>query len=155
MARGRSLDRVAALEDRLSLFDAEAVRAALVDAVPAAVPVTALEPIPQGWGNESWKVDSALGPLIAKIGRQWSDVAKWRASASALDLARGAGVLAPELLAFVDSARALDGRIFRVFRYIEGTTAARRRAGCSVPRARRDDATAAFDRGIGLHVATG
>ena len=123
MARGRSLDRVAALEDRLSLFDAEAVRAALVDALPAAVPVTALEPIPQGWGNESWKVDSALGPLIAKIGRQWSDVAKWRASARALDLARGAGVPVPELLEFVDSLEALDGRIFRVFRYIEGTTA--------------------------------
>ena len=32
-------------------------------------------------------------------------------------------MLAPELLAFVDSAQALDGRIFRVFRYIEGTTA--------------------------------
>jgi Ser/Thr protein kinase RdoA (MazF antagonist) len=27
------------------------------------------------------------------------------------------------MLAFVDSAQALDGRIFRVFRYIEGTTA--------------------------------
>ena len=99
------------------------MRAALVDALPAAVPVTALEPITQGWGNESWKVDCALGPLIAKVGLAWSDVAKWRASASALDLARGAGIPAPEMLAFVDSAQALDGRIFRVFRYIEGTTA--------------------------------
>ena len=105
------------------MFAAEAVRAALVDALPAAAPVTALEPIPQGWGNESWKVDSALGPLIAKVGRKWSEVAKWRASANALDLARRAGVLAPELLAFVDSVEALDGRIFRVFRYIEGRTA--------------------------------
>jgi aminoglycoside phosphotransferase (APT) family kinase protein len=105
------------------LFDPEAVRVALVDALPAAAPVTALEPIPQGWGNESWRVDSALGPLIAKIGREWSDVAKWRASARALDLARGAGVPAPELLAFVDSMEVLQGRIFRVFRYIEGTTA--------------------------------
>ena len=105
------------------MFDAEAVRAALVDALPAAAPVTALEPIPQGWGNESWKVDSALGPLIAKVGREWSEVAKWRASANALDLARRAGVLAPELLAFVDSVEALEGRILRVFRYIDGTTA--------------------------------
>src|SRR4029077_19410132 len=102
---------------------AEAVRAALVDALPAAEPVTALEPIPQGWGHESWRVDCALSPLSAKILRLWSDVAKWRAAARALDLARGGGVLAPELLAFVDSARPLDGRIFRVFRYIEGTTA--------------------------------
>jgi aminoglycoside phosphotransferase (APT) family kinase protein len=83
----------------------------------------ALEPIPRGWGNESWRVDSALGPLIAKIGREWSDVAKWRASARALDLARRAGVPAPELLAFVDSVEVLQGRVFRVFRYIEGTTA--------------------------------
>ena len=105
------------------MFAAEAVRAALVDALPAAAPVIALEPIPRGWGNESWKVDSALGPLIAKVGREWSEIAKWRASAQALDLARRAGVLAPEQLAFVEAVEALEGRILRVFRYIEGTTA--------------------------------
>jgi aminoglycoside phosphotransferase (APT) family kinase protein len=105
------------------LFDAEMVRDALVEALPDAAPVVSLEPIPRGWGNESWRVETALGTLIAKIGLPWSDVGKWRAASRALELARDAGVPAPELLAFVDSADTLEGRVFRVFRYVEGTTA--------------------------------
>ena len=152
VARGRSLDRVAPLEDRLSLFDAEAVGAALIDVLPAASPVTAIEPIPHGWGNESCDVDSSIGPLIVKIGLPWSDAAKWRASAGGVTLAREHGVRAPELLVFDEAQSALDGRIFRAFRYIEGRTAQSTRR-MVLRRARRDGATLHSISGAPLHVA--
>ncbi len=81
-----------------------------------------LERILQGWGNESWIADSALGRLVVKVGHQWADAEKWRAAEVGLRLARGNGVPAPELLAFVDSVESLDGRVLRVFRYIPGST---------------------------------
>ncbi len=91
-------------------------------ALPWAAPVTAIERMLQGWGNESFVAQTALGSLVAKVGFPWSDVTKWRAAARALDMARGARLPAPELLAFVDSAAEVDGRVLRVFRYIKGST---------------------------------
>src|SRR5262245_1254127 len=104
------------------LLDDEAVRVAVVDALPEAAPVDSIERILQGWGSESWVADTALGRLVVKVGLPGSDREKWRASASGLELARRAGVPSPELLAFVDAVPTLDDRIMRLFRYIEGST---------------------------------
>ena len=93
-----------------------------MSALPDAAPVASLERILQGWGNESWIADTALGRLVVKVGQPWADAAKWRASEAGLWLARASGVPAPELLAFVDAVESLDGRVLRVFRYIPGTT---------------------------------
>ena len=103
------------------LIDADSVSEALVRALPAVAPV-ALERIEQGWGNESWFADSAIGQLVVKVGLPTSDVEKFRCAAAGLELARARGVPAPELLAFLDDVPSLDHRILRVFRRIAGTT---------------------------------
>ena len=95
---------------------------ALLDALPDAAPVTAIQRIPRGWGNESFVVATAIGTLVAKVALATTPAEKYRASAGALSLARSAGVSAPELLAFVDSVGSLDGRMLRVFRYLAGDT---------------------------------
>jgi aminoglycoside phosphotransferase (APT) family kinase protein len=104
------------------LIEDEAVGVALIDALPAAAPVVSLDRILQGWGNESWIADTALGRLVVKVGQPWADAVKWRAAEAGLELARDNGVPVPELLAFVDAVGSLDGRVLRVFRYIPGTT---------------------------------
>lgn len=96
--------------------------AALVGALPDAAPITAIERIPQGWGNESWFVDTGIGRVVVKVGIPTSDVEKLRCAAAGLELARAHGVPVPELLAFVDDVASLDHRILRVFRCIAGTT---------------------------------
>ena len=120
------------------MVDHEAVSAAVIAALPDTAPVTRVERILQGFSSDSFVVDTALGTLVAKVGRPWSDLDKWRASAVGLDLARSMGVPAPEPLAFVDSVERLDGRILRVYRFISGVT----------PRV--DSATPAFFEQLGV-----
>ena len=84
--------------------------------------MTSIERVLQGWGNESWIADTAIGRLIVKVGLPDADVAKWRAAAAGLALARSADVSAPDLLAFVDAADVLEDRILRIFRCIPGRT---------------------------------
>lgn len=112
---------------------------ALVGALPESPPVTSIERILQGWGNESWIAETALGRLVVKVGLPEADVTKWRAAATGLALARSADLPVPDLLAFVDAADEVDGRILRVFSYIPGSIA-------------RVDAPESFFRELGAEV---
>jgi Ser/Thr protein kinase RdoA (MazF antagonist) len=98
--------------------DADGVRAALVDAGVGGV--VNLEPVERGFGNENWLARTADGLLLAKIGPTSESVPKWRCAMAASDLARAAGVPVPEPVAFVETSPRLDGRPFRVFRWIAG-----------------------------------
>ena len=104
------------------MTDEGAVGAAVVGALPDAAPVSGVERILQGFSSESFVVSTAVGLVVAKVGLPWSDLDKWRAAAAGLELARDEGVPAPEMLAFVDSVPELDGRILRIYRFIEGVT---------------------------------
>ena len=99
-------------------MEAEAVRAALLEA--GVRRVLDLEPIERGFGNENWLVRSEAGLLVAKIGPSADSVPKWRCAMAASELARAAGVPVPEPIAFVESSPPVDGRPFRVFRWIDG-----------------------------------
>ena len=76
--------------------------------------------IPRGFANENWKVETADGPVLCKIGPVDAVIPKWRGAVRALELARGSGVPAPRLLAFVECCQTLGGRLVRVFEYVEG-----------------------------------
>ncbi|HTN80381.1 MAG TPA: aminoglycoside phosphotransferase family protein [Acidimicrobiales bacterium] len=104
------------------MIDEGAVGAAVAGALIDAVPVTGVERILQGFSSESFVVGTAVGPVVAKVGLPWSDLDKWRAAAVGLELARARGVPAPEPLAFLDSVPELEGRILRIYRFIEGVT---------------------------------
>ena len=83
--------------------------------------MTSIEPVLQGWGNESWIADTAIGRLIVKVGLSPMPTSPsggrpplgWRSP-------RAADVSAPDLLAFVDAADVLEDRILRIFRCIPG-----------------------------------
>ena len=97
---------------------ADDVRAALVDVGVRGL--VDLEPVERGFGNENWLVRTPEGSLLAKIGPTSASVPKWRCGMAASELARAAGVPVPEPIAFVESSEFLDGRPFRVFRWIDG-----------------------------------
>ena len=100
------------------MTEAGDVRAALVNVGVRGV--LDLEPVERGFGNENWLVRTATGSLLAKIGPSSAPVHKWRCGMAASELARVAGVPVPEPLAFVEASALVDGRPFRVFRWIDG-----------------------------------
>jgi len=76
--------------------------------------------IAKGFANENWRLESADGPLLVKIGQRGSDPLKWRASTRALEFAHAVDVPAPELLFSEDACSALEGRILRIQRWVDG-----------------------------------
>jgi Ser/Thr protein kinase RdoA (MazF antagonist) len=94
------------------------VRAALLDSGVRGV--GDVKPVERGFGNENWLVHTAEGSLLAKVGPSSASVHKWQCGMAASELARAAGVPVPEPIAFVEASALLDGRPFRVFRWIDG-----------------------------------
>jgi aminoglycoside phosphotransferase (APT) family kinase protein len=101
---------------------AERVSRAVATAMPALGRVHSVHRVEAGWGNENWTAETNLGRVMVKIGLADSSPEKWRSAGVALGLARAAGVPAPELMAFDASNGMLDGRVLRVFSYIEGVS---------------------------------
>jgi aminoglycoside phosphotransferase (APT) family kinase protein len=99
---------------------AERIREAVCTLLPALGRIETVNRVEVGWGNENWTADTALGRVMVKVGLPESSSEKWRCAGVALGLARGAGVPAPELMAFEASSEPLDGRVLRVFSYIDG-----------------------------------
>jgi Ser/Thr protein kinase RdoA (MazF antagonist) len=101
---------------------ADRVGRAVAALMPALGRVGAMHRVEVGWGNENWAADTDLGRVMVKVGLPDSSPAKWRAAGVALGLARGAGVPAPELMAFAESSEMLGGRVLRVFSYLDGSS---------------------------------
>jgi len=99
---------------------AERVRQAVAVLMPALGRVGAVHRVEVGWGNENWTAETNLGRVMVKVGLAAASPEKWRSAGVALGLARRAGVSAPELMAFEAASEMLDGRVLRVFSYIEG-----------------------------------
>ena len=99
---------------------ADRVRQAIAALLPTLGRIGAVERVEVGWGNENWTADTALGRVMVKVGLAGSRPEKWRCAGVALGLARRAGVPAPELMAFTASSEMLDGRVLRIFSYIDG-----------------------------------
>jgi aminoglycoside phosphotransferase (APT) family kinase protein len=99
---------------------AELVRRAVAVLLPALGRLHAVERVEVGWGNENWTAETDLGRVMVKVGLANSSAEKWHCAGVTLGLARAAGVPAPELMAFSPSSEMLDGRVLRVFSYIEG-----------------------------------
>lgn len=78
--------------------------------------------VPKGFANENWHVETERGPVLVKIGRTGADAGKWRASERAPDLARAAGVPAPELLYAETACAVLGGRVLRIQRWLPGVS---------------------------------
>jgi aminoglycoside phosphotransferase (APT) family kinase protein len=79
----------------------------------------AAEHHPVGFGNENWTLRDADGSrYVLKIGEP-DNAAKWRSSHAALELAGQAGLHVPDLIYLGD----LDGRLVRIFTWIDGRTA--------------------------------
>jgi hypothetical protein len=80
---------------------------------------------PVGFGNENWRLRDTDGSCyVLKIGDSGNG-AKWRSSHVALELARAAGLRVPQLVHLGE----LDGRLVRIFTWIDGETATNIRPG--------------------------
>lgn len=101
-------------------FEAARV-ASLVETVLGRQVIEALF-VPKGFANENWRVRTSEGDVLVKIGLAGASAAKWRASARALDLARTARVHGPQLLHSESSCAALDGRVLRIQRWVDGVS---------------------------------
>ena len=77
-----------------------------------------LEPITVGYGSVSWRVESARGRCVLKVGPLES-AAKWASGRVGQGLATKAGVPTQRALHF--SVR--DDRVVRAFEWVDGTTA--------------------------------
>jgi aminoglycoside phosphotransferase (APT) family kinase protein len=99
---------------------AERVREAVGTLLPTLGRIDSVNRIEVGWGNENWTAGTNLGRVMVKVGLAGASSEKWRCAGIALGLAREAGVPAPELMAFEASSESLDGRVLRVFSYIDG-----------------------------------
>ena len=100
-------------------FGADAVR----DAVRGALGHAQIElptHLSKGYGNENWQLRTERETLLCKIGRTGTPVEKWRAAARGRELAEAAGVPVPRLLYATESCEVLDGRMLRVFEFVEG-----------------------------------
>jgi aminoglycoside phosphotransferase (APT) family kinase protein len=80
---------------------------------------------PVGFGNENWRLRDTDGScFVLKIGDR-GNAAKWNSSHVALELAQAAGLQVPRLVHLGD----LDGRLVRIFTWIDGATASNIRPG--------------------------
>lgn len=99
-------------------FDAASVAAVVRDVLGCEALDAAF--VPRGFANENWRVRTTEGEVLVKIGGPKADAAKWRASARALDMARAVGVPAPILLHGEACCVALEGRVLRIQRWVDG-----------------------------------
>jgi hypothetical protein len=81
-----------------SLADPAAVAEAVHAALPNVTVIGKLSRVPRGYASESWRVETDAGELLVKLRRRSTDLAKLRSQAAAAELARAAGVRAPEIL---------------------------------------------------------
>ncbi|MEJ7582739.1 MAG: aminoglycoside phosphotransferase family protein [Acidimicrobiales bacterium] len=78
--------------------------------------------MPIGWGNENWLVVAADGSrFVLKVGPPES-APKWSATGVAYRRAADLGVPAPRLLHFDPACADADGRVVRIFSWVEGST---------------------------------
>jgi hypothetical protein len=97
---------------------------ALVDALGVALPgvvVRGIRDHVEGYANDRWTVDSDIGPVLVKVGRQGNEpTAHVEGQRRAQRWLADAGFPTPELLALVDRSAAFDGRPLSVQRFIDG-----------------------------------
>lgn len=77
----------------------------------------AVDLVPAGWAGQNWRLETASGAYVMKVGPAAS-AAKWSAARIALDLASTAGVPVPRLVHF--SVR--GGVVVRALEWIDGVT---------------------------------
>ncbi len=79
-------------------------------------------PIRRGEANENWLVETREGTLLCKVAPTAAPVDKWQAAARAVELAVGAEIPTPALVAAHPCA-ALSGRFVRILEWVEGEPA--------------------------------
>jgi aminoglycoside phosphotransferase (APT) family kinase protein len=105
-------------------YQPQRLKEAMVALLPGLGEVGALQRIEIGFGNENWIAESKLGRVTVKVGLSTSNAEKWRSAGIAINLAHSAGLPVPELLAFDPCNEMLNGRILRLFSFIEGSSPA-------------------------------
>lgn len=83
-------------------------------------PVTGAPSLLGGFGNENWRVPTAEGELLVKIGNAVHDLEKYQAASRARQAAADAGVRVPTEVRFEPDCQDFEGRLVRIFEFIPG-----------------------------------
>lgn len=85
--------------------------------------VRGASPVPVGWGNENWRVETVNDRFIAKFGPPES-APKWAATHIVYEVGRRAGLDVPALVHFDAACTGAGGWTLRIFTWMEGAPAA-------------------------------
>lgn len=119
------------------MVSGEDVEAGVVQVLPEAGSVRVSRELPPGRNHRSWKVESDIGPLVAKVlvGRGDLGAYVWRARLHRTVSSHGTPV--PALLAFNEAVEGVGRRALTVLRYVEGRDAAVAMVGAPADATRR------------------